>query len=660
MIFSKGSFKKTIMTYILIFVVVSILVSSTISLVATFRLLKKQAVTNVYVDKEYISRMIDQINSSIVSTGNLVSNLDVFQQLNVKDIESYMENNIDHLPYIDRMAVADKSGVQIAKYPNTGYSNISEREYYQKVMNGDANFSEVIISSSTGEKVVTYVAPIYNSDEVVGCVAFVISLDEYINQILSVELNNNTNIIITDNNGNIVMDENSKENSTEVINIKEVEPIKEAIQNKNGTMEYEYNGNTYIGSYDFISDVNWGILVSEDKSEILIEIGKTIALIIISLVIILIVVLFLSIKLTNLIVEPIKNIHKNFNDLSEGLFHTSVDKNILNRDDEFGDLGRSMQKLSLKIISIVSKVKNDGKLLSSYSSETNKLLKINNLKSQNTLINTNSLDNNYKKNLELADLGIDSLKQISKGFNEVSLNVQSLLEAIDKTTTTSQETANQLKNTVLALELSVDSSSKINAEMNVLSSMSNEINSLGKTILNIASQTNMLALNAAIEAARAGDAGRGFSVVAEEVRKLADDVTVAADTITKLVDNTNHSIEKTTKFVNKTSDDLTGIMIDANERITSVESIVLESQESLVAIESITAVVEQQSASVEETANLISEILDDIKSLSEITTNIKENTEEQNLGLIEIRNVSEGLDEISIKINDELKFFKLK
>jgi methyl-accepting chemotaxis protein len=81
--------------------------------------------------------------------------------------------------------------------------------------------------------------------------------------------------------------------------------------------------------------------------------------------------------------------------------------------------------------------------------------------------------------------------------------------------------------------------------------VSNKISGIVSTINGIAEQTNLLALNAAIEAARAGDAGRGFSVVAEEVRSLAQKSSASAGEIDGLVEETNQRVSALASSLNR-------------------------------------------------------------------------------------------------------------
>ncbi len=156
---------------------------------------------------------------------------------------------------------------------------------------------------------------------------------------------------------------------------------------------------------------------------------------------------------------------------------------------------------------------------------------------------------------------------------------------------------NQVINEIKTISASVESSSSI---MRDLDNQSNKIAAIVSTIQQIADQTNLLALNAAIEAARAGEQGRGFAVVADEVRKLAERTTQATREIAQVISATHHGIQQATSSL-ASGVELTsrGVAL-GNQAGLAIEEITLNSKKVEQIVGEIASALTQQSAATNE------------------------------------------------------------
>ncbi|ETT48442.1 methyl-accepting chemotaxis protein [Paenibacillus sp. FSL P4-0338] len=211
----------------------------------------------------------------------------------------------------------------------------------------------------------------------------------------------------------------------------------------------------------------------------------------------------------------------------------------------------------------------------------------------------------------------DDAGTISELFKELSSAIHSVAQNTEQASMISDETVTIAENGNSIIQESMESMQAVSGQMAKLEEDSQKVGEIIDVIEDIADQTNLLALNAAIEAARAGEQGRGFAVVADEVRKLAERSGEATKQITSIIKgmqvNTRYSVsavQESAELSQKTGVSFHQIVTMVNSAGQKISEIAAASEEQaaqstnvLAAVESISATTQQSAASSEETAS---------------------------------------------------------
>lgn len=206
---------------------------------------------------------------------------------------------------------------------------------------------------------------------------------------------------------------------------------------------------------------------------------------------------------------------------------------------------------------------------------------------------------------------------ISELFKELSSAIHSVAQNTEQASVISDETVSIAENGNRIIQDSMESMKTVSGQMSKLEEDSQKVGEIIDVIEDIADQTNLLALNAAIEAARAGEQGRGFAVVADEVRKLAERSGEATKQITSIIKgmqvNTRSSVsavQESAELSQQTGASFHQIVTMVNNAGQKISEIAAASEEQaaqstdvLAAVESISATTQQSAASSEETAS---------------------------------------------------------
>ena len=209
---------------------------------------------------------------------------------------------------------------------------------------------------------------------------------------------------------------------------------------------------------------------------------------------------------------------------------------------------------------------------------------------------------------ELVANAAAAMEEMNSTVLEVARNASDASTGSEKAKSAADEGALIVKNSIQAIESVQKDISSLHTEMEALGTQAQAIGNVMTVISDIADQTNLLALNAAIEAARAGEAGRGFAVVADEVRKLAEKTMQATQEVGNAIRGVQQGTERSIGAVTKTVANLGNATGLVNQSGGSLQNIVNESMAVADQVRGIATAAEEQSATSAEISNSLSNI----------------------------------------------------
>lgn len=245
--------------------------------------------------------------------------------------------------------------------------------------------------------------------------------------------------------------------------------------------------------------------------------------------------------------------------------------------------------------------------------------------------------------------GVSRIAEAAQLLNSQAIDMQTIAGEGGQTLQTAEQQMSVIQ------QSSHDTKEKIKQ----LSKQSAEIENITKVITDITDQTNLLALNAAIEAARAGEHGKGFAVVADEVRKLAEQSKNSAAQIAGLTTAIQNDTKEVEESVSTTAQNVDqGVSYLKNAQV-SFNNIVGAITEMNAQIQEVSATSEEISASTEEVAASVAEMAHAANSAADEISVVTASVEEQTATMQEINDVAKSVSEGALEIQEQVNQFKI-
>ena len=560
----------------------------------------------------------------------------------------------------------DNSGV-LYGWTKNGFKEMhnAEKAWYKETMTGknESFMSSPVISQATGKIIVNSIALIKNDAGAnVGMALAAIYVEAVTQKVGGPKFGESGYSLLVSRDGTYIVNPDEEAIMKQHISDDADPAMRELgakmLSGEAGVFRYtNAAGDAMIAFYNPIKATGWGMASVAYEDELLRPVANMLHIMLGISVVLLALISFGIVLTVNRVMQPLSAMMDEMNLLAKGDFRERPAR--VTAANELGELAVALRDMRRSVGEVLKKVGESSDNLSDAAKALGRTTEQSAQASTQVANSIVKVAGGASEQLNAVNAAKDAVDTMNQNIESIASDADKAAESGRVASGIAKDGGDALKSAIEQIQ-AIEQRTQKSAEMvGTLGERSKAIGEIVSTISSIAAQTNLLALNAAIEAARAGEAGRGFAVVADEVRKLAESSNSAAEEIVKLVNDAQ-----------KGTDEAVQGMQESSEQVRLGAESILAMETSFAKIIDMVGTV---SKDVQEIARSIDDMkagsenivrnMDAIDDTSRVTASEAETvsaaTEEQSASVQEIANSAQNLDELAQELKREVERFRV-